>query len=124
MVANGSEDGTRPAEAGRVPSGSSLPGADTAVADGAPLLRLRGISKNFGPVQALAGVDLDIPVGQVTALVGDNGAGKSHTDQDRRGHLGAKQRRDPVERQAGSHPLAEGRDQSRDRDRLPGPGAV
>ncbi len=77
MVANGSEDGTRPAEAGRVPSGSSLPGADTAVADGAPLLRLRGISKNFGPVQALAGVDLDIPVGQVTALVGDNGAGKS-----------------------------------------------
>jgi ABC-type sugar transport system ATPase subunit len=42
-----------------------------------PLLRLQGIDKNFGPVQALAGVDLDIPAGQVTALVGDNGAGKS-----------------------------------------------
>ncbi|NKQ51822.1 sugar ABC transporter ATP-binding protein [Amycolatopsis sp. K13G38] len=41
------------------------------------MLRLRGISKNFGPVQALADVDLDIPAGQVTALAGDNGAGKS-----------------------------------------------
>ncbi|WP_284740492.1 ATP-binding cassette domain-containing protein [Amycolatopsis sp. RTGN1] len=45
--------------------------------DGAPLLRVRGVTKRFGPVQALGGVDLDIPAGQVTALVGDNGAGKS-----------------------------------------------
>ena len=42
-----------------------------------PLLRLRGISKHFGAVQALYGVDLDLPKGQVTALCGDNGAGKS-----------------------------------------------
>jgi ABC-type sugar transport system ATPase subunit len=42
-----------------------------------PLLRLRGVTKAFGPVQALTGIDLDIPAGQVTALVGDNGAGKS-----------------------------------------------
>jgi ABC-type sugar transport system ATPase subunit len=42
-----------------------------------PLLSLRGISKNFGAVQALSGVDLDLPAGQITALVGDNGAGKS-----------------------------------------------
>jgi len=49
---------------------------DTPVGD-VPLLRLRGVAKNFGPVQALSGVDLDIPAGQVTALVGDNGAGKS-----------------------------------------------
>jgi ABC-type sugar transport system ATPase subunit len=41
------------------------------------LLRLVGIGKNFGPVQALHHVDLDIPMGQVTALLGDNGAGKS-----------------------------------------------
>src|SRR5262247_4305969 len=42
-----------------------------------PLLRLRGIDKHFGPVQALYGVDLDLPAGQVTGLCGDNGAGKS-----------------------------------------------
>ena len=42
-----------------------------------PLLRLRGISKHFGAVQALFDVDLDLPAGQVTALCGDNGAGKS-----------------------------------------------
>jgi len=42
-----------------------------------PLLRLRSVSKHFGPVNALTEVDLDIPAGQVTALAGDNGAGKS-----------------------------------------------
>jgi len=41
------------------------------------LLSLRDITKSFGPVQALRGVNLEIPAGQVTALVGDNGAGKS-----------------------------------------------
>jgi ABC-type sugar transport system ATPase subunit len=52
------------------------PGA-TPVSGPEPLLRLRGISKHFGAVQALYGVDLDLPSGQVTALCGDNGAGKS-----------------------------------------------
>jgi ABC-type sugar transport system ATPase subunit len=42
-----------------------------------PLLQLRGIDKHFGPVQALDGVDLDLPAAKVTALCGDNGAGKS-----------------------------------------------
>ncbi len=42
-----------------------------------PLLKVRGLSKHFGPVQALYDVDLDLPAGQVTALCGDNGAGKS-----------------------------------------------
>lgn len=52
-------------------------GSGVASSDGPPLLSLRGITKSFGAVQALRHVDLDIPVGQVTALVGDNGAGKS-----------------------------------------------
>jgi ABC-type sugar transport system ATPase subunit len=42
-----------------------------------PLLELRHISKSFGAVRALNGVDLDVVAGQVVALVGDNGAGKS-----------------------------------------------
>jgi ABC-type sugar transport system ATPase subunit len=47
--------------------------------NGAPLVALRGITKRFGPVQALTRIDADIPPGQVTALAGDNGAGKSVT---------------------------------------------
>jgi ABC-type sugar transport system ATPase subunit len=41
------------------------------------LLQVRGLDKHFGPVQALTRVNLDLPAGQVTALCGDNGAGKS-----------------------------------------------
>ncbi len=66
-------DGAWPADAGQAPSGAGQ-GAD--VLDGT-LLSLRDIGKSFGPVQALTGVNLDVPAGQVTALVGDNGAGKS-----------------------------------------------
>jgi ABC-type sugar transport system ATPase subunit len=51
--------------------------ADRRGGPGVPLLRLEGISKRFGAVRALDRVDLDIAEGQVTALVGDNGAGKS-----------------------------------------------
>src|SRR4029077_3299174 len=59
--------------------GRAVASSDAAAGAAAPppLLQLRGISKHFGPVQALAGVDLDVPAGQVTALCGDNGAGKS-----------------------------------------------
>src|SRR6267378_3989788 len=44
---------------------------------GEPRFKARGIDKHFGPVQALTKVDLDLYAGQVTALCGDNGAGKS-----------------------------------------------
>ena len=42
-----------------------------------PMLALHGVSKRFGAVQALEGVDLEIHAGEVIGLVGDNGAGKS-----------------------------------------------
>jgi D-xylose transport system ATP-binding protein len=41
------------------------------------VLALEGISKSFGSVQALEGVDFSVRAGEVVALVGDNGAGKS-----------------------------------------------
>src|SRR4051812_18067690 len=41
------------------------------------LIELRDICKSFGPVEVLKGVNMQVPVGKVTALVGDNGAGKS-----------------------------------------------
>src|SRR5687767_9275394 len=42
-----------------------------------PLVELRGISKRFGDVQALRGVDFRVEAGEVRILAGENGAGKT-----------------------------------------------
>ena len=43
----------------------------------APFLEIRGLRKQFGTIEALRGIDLDIYPGEVLGLLGDNGAGKS-----------------------------------------------
>ena len=43
----------------------------------APALETRGLTKSFGGVRAVAGVDLGMPRGEIRALIGPNGAGKT-----------------------------------------------
>jgi simple sugar transport system ATP-binding protein len=47
------------------------------LSDAEPILSVRNVSKAFGAVQALNAVSLEVYPGQVVALAGDNGAGKS-----------------------------------------------
>lgn len=52
-------------------------GQDTPRSPKKPLLSMKGVTKFFGAVKALAGVDLELMPGEVLILVGENGAGKS-----------------------------------------------
>jgi simple sugar transport system ATP-binding protein len=54
------------------PASGSAEGAPSA-----PLLSLRGITKTYGAVEAIKGIDMDVHAGEVLAICGDNGAGKS-----------------------------------------------
>ena len=42
-------------------------------------IRLRGVVKRYGPITAVGGLDLDVPIGTCVGLLGPNGAGKSTT---------------------------------------------
>ncbi|MHB2166309.1 ABC transporter ATP-binding protein [Alsobacter sp. R-9] len=55
-----------------------IPGSGTAGGAGAPpVLRLRGITKRFGPLVANEAIDIDLARGEIVALLGENGAGKT-----------------------------------------------
>jgi simple sugar transport system ATP-binding protein len=42
-----------------------------------PVIQLKNVSKTFGEVRSLSGIDLEIYPGEIVGLLGDNGAGKS-----------------------------------------------
>ena len=63
-----------------------------------PLLELDGLSKSFGPVVALRGVDLTIGVAEAVGLIGDNGAGKSTLVKILSGVYAPSSRRAPARR--------------------------
>ena len=44
---------------------------------GEPLLQVRGLKSGYGAVEVLRGLDLEIAAGEIVALLGSNGAGKS-----------------------------------------------
>lgn len=46
---------------------------------GDPVIKLRGLSKSFGPVRGVSSLDLEVGAGQVFGFLGPNGAGKSTT---------------------------------------------
>ena len=52
-------------------------GRGPALGDGAPAINVTGLSKSFGEVKALVGVDLEVARGTVLGLLGPNGAGKT-----------------------------------------------
>ena len=52
-----------------------------------PAIKVRGLRKSYGPVEAVRGVDLEISTGEVFALLGPNGAGKTTTIEILEGYL-------------------------------------
>lgn len=56
-----------PTRVERIPAGSNAE----------PILRCEGVTASYGPLQVLFGVDLDVGDGEMVALLGTNGAGKS-----------------------------------------------
>ncbi|HXY44129.1 MAG TPA: ATP-binding cassette domain-containing protein, partial [Acidimicrobiales bacterium] len=52
-------------------------GSEPLAVESETVLEVRGVTKSFGPLKVLRGVDLSLHKGEVLGLVGDNGAGKS-----------------------------------------------
>ena len=48
---------------------------------GKTILSLQGLKVRYGPIEALKGINIDVPEGSVVALLGANGAGKTTTLQ-------------------------------------------
>lgn len=62
---------------------SAAPGTST---DQSSAVRVRGLSKAYGQIQAVRELDLDVGYGEIFAILGPNGAGKSTTIEILEGH--------------------------------------
>ena len=60
-----------------MPDAASNTGSSETGTDATPAIRARGLVKRFGDLQAVAGIDLDVPRGTIFAILGPNGAGKT-----------------------------------------------
>ncbi len=74
-----------------------------------PLLSMRAISKAFGGIPALAAASLEVAPGEVHALIGQNGAGKSTMIKILTGYVDRDGRRDCVRRRGVRGAFAAGR---------------
>jgi ABC-2 type transport system ATP-binding protein len=54
------------------PAGQAVPSVEQL-----PVVQLAGVRRRFGQVDALAGLDLEVPANRITVLLGPNGAGKT-----------------------------------------------
>jgi putative spermidine/putrescine transport system ATP-binding protein len=68
---------TSPSTASGTPAGAAPAGSGSGRASAAPAVRLTGVSKSYGHVAAVAGVDLEIAEGEFFTMVGPSGSGKT-----------------------------------------------
>ena len=60
-------------------SQTSLPGTTGVSAEAVPAVKIAGVTKDFGAVHAVRGIDLTLEQGEIVAFLGPNGAGKTTT---------------------------------------------
>ncbi|MGD2068047.1 MAG: ABC transporter ATP-binding protein [Gemmatimonadota bacterium] len=58
---------------------TDAPARGGATGDGAPIIRLEGLTKRYGAFTAVDGLDLTVPRGEIFGFLGPNGAGKTTT---------------------------------------------
>ena len=104
-------------------TGSNPSDGTPPMANGTPALEVRGVTKRFGALVVLRGIDLVLKPGEVLGLVGDNGAGKSTLVKILSGFHSQDEGEILIGGERVSYSSVEGARAAWDRDRLPGPRA-